>query len=261
MLTLESTTDALEALYAEYKEKAEAFYREIAHLATTTILKADINLLTMSDGDPNGMVIYILEGYFRLIYSKKVVRLYSENDFVGAHHHLTDVTLSSEFASEIAMIKWSELSELFIANQMLGAKWFHLLDLENKLNLGLCAQLVDERIQPSLELRQLKAGDVIIQEGSEALEIYEMISGIARVAVDGKTVGEIHSGEIFGEMSFLLECARTATVIAETACCVRVVTKNDFFALIEVDRHLSAAIAKTMARRVIELNQRVAKSG
>jgi hypothetical protein len=261
MLTLESTTDALEALYADYKEEAAAVYRELSHLAEVTTLKADIDLLRLKHESAKGTVIFILEGYFRLIYSKKVVRLYSENDFVGAHHHVADVILTSEFASQVALFKWTDLAEIFTKTPALAARWFHLLDMENKLNLGLCAQLVDERVQPSLELRQLKADDIIIQEGSEADEIYEMISGIASVSVGNKTVGEINTGEIFGEMSFLLECPRTATVRAETACCVRVVTKEDFFSLIEVDRHLSASIAKTMARRVIELNQRLAGDG
>ena len=257
MLTLESTNDALEALYATYKQHSESLFESVKSLGEPISLKSDTDLLALSESHSGGVVIFITEGYFRLIVDNKVVRLYSDSDFVGAYSNVTDVQLTSEFASDVMLFNWAELFRHFMAYPQLAQQWCRLMDIENNLNLGLCAQLVDERIQPSLELRQFKAGETIIEEGAEALEIYEMISGLATVSVAGQNVGEINAGEIFGEMSFLVECPRTATVIADSACCVRVVKKTDFFALIEVDRHLSAAIAKTMAKRVIELNRRL----
>ena len=255
MLTLESTNEALEALYETSKEVATELYAALSPLGEASVLKAETNLLGLLDGRD---LLYITEGYFRYLYENKVVRLYSENDFLSGHHHIDNVSIISEFASEVVLFRWARVEPLFRENTHFADMWYKMLDFENQINLGLCAQLVDERIQPSLELRQFREGEVIIREESEASEIYEMISGAAIVTVNGTTVGEIGTGEIFGEMSFLMESRRTATVTAATQCCVRVVKKDDFLSLIEVDRHLSASIAKTLAARIIELNRRLA---
>ncbi len=258
MLTLESTNDALEALYSTSKEVAEELYAILSPVGERMVLKADTNLLTLVKTDK---ILYITEGYFRLLYGKKVVRLYSENDFIGGQHHFENVSVVSEFASEVVAFKWQDVEPIFQANPGFANMWYRLLDYENKINLGLCAQLVDERVQPSLELRQFREGEVIIEEQSDPAEIYEMISGSAKVTLAGHEVGKIGTGEIFGEMSFLVGSPRTATVTAAAPCCVRVVDKDDFFSLIEVDRHLSASIAKTLAARVIELNRRLTTLG
>lgn len=255
MLTLESTNDALEALYETSKEVATQLYAALSPLGESMVLKSETNLLELIE---NNDLLYITEGYFRFLYGNKVVRLYSENDFICGHHQFDNVTIISEFASEVVLFKWAQVESLFQDNTNFANIWYKLLSFENQINLGLCAQLVDERIQPSLELRQFREGEVIIEEESEASEIYEMISGAATVTVKGADVGEIGTGEIFGEMSFLMESPRTATVTATTQCCIRVVKNDDFLSLIEVDRHLSASIAKTLAARIIELNRRLA---
>lgn len=255
MLTLESTNEALEALYETSKEVATELYAVLSPHGESMVLKSETNLLGLIE---NNNILYITEGYFRLLYGNKVVRLYSENDFLCSHHRLDNVSIISEFASEVVLFKWEQVASLFRDNSSYANMLYKLLSFENQINLGLCAQLVDERVQPSLELRQFKEGEVIIEEESEASEIYEMISGAAAVTVNGANVGEIGTGEIFGEMSFLMESPRTATVTAVTQCCVRVVKKDDFLSLIEVDRHLSASIAKTLAGRIIELNRRLA---
>ena len=256
MLTLDNVTEELEEQYSVFKTLSRDIFEQMKSIGTVRQLTSDVDLLSLSE---NGAVIYINEGYFRLIFGNKVVRLYSEEDLIETIHRIDGAVLSSEFASEITIFDWREALAFLGANQPLLSKWFSLMDLENRINLGLCAHLVDERIQPSLDLRNYKDEEIIIEEGSESDEIYEMITGQAVVLVSGIEVGVVETGEIFGEMSALADCPRTAAVKAEGPCCVRVVKQEDFFKLIEVDRHLSATIAKTLAKRIIDLNRRLAE--
>ena len=255
MLTLENATDELEAQYSVFKTLSREIFERMSAIGTPRQLGTDVDLLSLA---PEGAVIYINEGYFRLIYGNKVVRLYSEEDLIETIERIDGAVLTSEFASEVTVFDWREALAFLSANQELLSKWFSLMELENRINLALCALLVDERIQPSLDLRNYRDEEIIIEEGSESEEIYEMITGQAVVLVSDTEVGVVETGEIFGEMSALADCPRTAAVKADGPCCVRVVKRDDFFKLIEVDRHLSATIAKTLAKRLIDLNRRLA---
>lgn len=255
MLTLENVTDDLENLYSEFKILSAEVYAEIGSLGEARLIKPDVDLLSV---EQNGAIIFVKEGYFRLIFGNKVVRLYSEGDFISAMQKIEGASLTSEFAAEITVFGFRQTIPRFCQKEKLLADWFTLMDMENRINLGLCAHLVDERVHPSLELRQFKDGETIVYEGTESEEIYEMITGQATVQLNGTEIGIIETGEIFGEMSALVDCPHTADVTADGACCVRVVKKEDFFKLLEVDRYLSATISKTLAKRIIELNKRFA---
>jgi hypothetical protein len=257
MLTLENASEELEDLYVVFKSLSTEIFEQIMPFGKPLVLKAETNLLNLYENDT---VIYIKEGYFRLIFGNKVVRLYSEQDLIGTVRQIEGVTLSSEFASEVVVFDRRGMVAFLSTKEEILLHWFRLMDLENRINLGLCAHLVDERVYPSLELRQYQDGEIIVEENTESTEIYEMITGQAVVVVSSTEVGMIEAGEIFGEMSALADCSRTATVIAEGQCCVRVVKKEDFFKLLEVDRYLSANLAKTLAKRIIDLNKRLASA-
>ena len=254
MLTLENVTDDLESLYADFKTLSAEVYETVSSLGDPRTLKPDVDLLGMDDA---GAVVFIREGYFRLIYGNKVVRLYSEGDFIGSMQKIEGASLTSEFSADVTVFNLAETIAYFGRDAALLKNWFTLMDMENRINLGLCAHLVDERVHPSLELKQFQDGETIVKEGTNSEEIYEMITGHGVVMLQGTELGVVETGEIFGEMSALIDCPHTADVVAEGPCCVRVVKKEDFFKLIEVDRYLSATIAKTLAKRITDLNRRL----
>lgn len=84
-----------------------------------------------------------------------------------------------------------------------------------------------------------------------------MVSGSAIVLRDNKKIGRINTGEIFGEISFLTESTRTATVKADKNSFVHVVNKDDFSKLIETNLHLIISISKTLAQRIVQLNDQL----
>lgn len=79
---------------------------------------------------------------------------------------------------------------------------------------------------------RIKDGTVILEEGTWALHAYVLQDGTATVwkKVEGQPVliGRLKKGDIFGEMAFLGEVKRTATVIAEGDVDVGVIPRENF---------------------------------
>ena len=55
----------------------------------------------------------------------------------------------------------------------------------------------------------------------------------AEVSCEGMVVARIGKGEIFGEVGFLTDSTRSATVVARGACMVRVVTREAFIPTVQ----------------------------
>lgn len=71
------------------------------------------------------------------------------------------------------------------------------------------------------KIRQYESKETIIKEGSNENWLYFMISGCVRVEKEGKFVEKLkRCGDIFGELGFLDEGPRSATIIAlvDTVC-------------------------------------------
>ncbi len=60
------------------------------------------------------------------------------------------------------------------------------------------------------------AGEAIIQEGDSDNAFYIMLSGVVSIEKNGQTVDQLREGDCFGEMGYLSDARRTATVTART---------------------------------------------
>ena len=83
---------------------------------------------------------------------------------------------------------------------------YHIREEEFKIPMGFRGQ--EEVIcQPN---------EKVFSEGEESSYLYYIISGEFEVSVSGKSVGMLHPSDMFmGEMSFLLNRKRSATVVAK----------------------------------------------
>lgn len=250
MLTVHELPKDLERDYNMLKGMGRSIAHVLETHGTRTVLKANVNLYTFAKDH----VVFILNGFLKLTVKEKLLRLYSDDDIVLPGEN-GDMVLSSEYLTDIALFDGKAVIRALGDNPELLEKWIAFQNLENKVNLRLLSTHIEDRPKLDLELRPFKPGETIIMEGSEPTEIYELISGSASVYLNEQEIGSVSSGEIFGEMSFLRSSPRTATVKAESTCCVRVVKKDDFFTLIETDAHLSASIAKTLSKRIVEANR------
>ncbi len=68
------------------------------------------------------------------------------------------------------------------------------------------------------KVRQLKAGEPLLEQGKPGRDLCLLLDGVAVVEVDGESVAQIGPGAILGERSFLERGLRTATVRAVTRC-------------------------------------------
>jgi len=63
-------------------------------------------------------------------------------------------------------------------------------------------------------LKNVSAGEYLLKEGEESTELYYVKSGKLEVIINDEVVDEIGVNEVVGEMSFLDEKERSATVRA-----------------------------------------------
>ncbi len=130
---------------------------------------------------------------------------------------------------------------------------------------------------PESELRRLgdlgrveywQEGALILEEGAVGPRMMVILEGQVEILRrDGsgvqRSIAELGAGEILGEMSFLLDLPRTATVRAVTALKVFAMDRTAFLELVEAGDaaclKLGFALSRVLAVRLTRLNDRVAE--
>lgn len=73
------------------------------------------------------------------------------------------------------------------------------------------------------DIRRVKEGKTLVEQGSSSNEMYLLLNGVLVVEVDGEKVAELGPGAVFGERAVLEQSTRTATLRAVTECKVAAV--------------------------------------
>jgi hypothetical protein len=106
-------------------------------------------------------------------------------------------------------------------------------------------------IEPTI----VSPGDVILREGDISDFLYYIVNGEFEILVGEQTVSTLSEEDIFlGEMSFLLEHRRTATVMAKTEGRLIKVTKREFVEAIKKKPHYALLLARLLAQRIERTN-------
>lgn len=101
----------------------------------------------------------------------------------------------------------------------------------------------------------VKAGDVIFREGEGGDFLYYIAKGRYEVSVKGQVVDELSPDDIFmGEMSFLLNNRRSATVRAVSEGALLRISKKDFVEVVKVKPQYARFLARLLARRLARRN-------
>lgn len=167
----------------------------------------------------------------------------------------------SPFAARITVFERSALARGLAASPERVEKWLELQAIDERILQVVAAARAREDIQPEFDSQQCEAGDVILREGHCTEQIFELLDGHAVVSAGGVLVGEVHAGEIFGEIGFLTAEPCTATVIADEVCTVSGVSRGDFERLILSRPHMMMDLATTLARRVSKLTKKLVAVG
>lgn len=76
------------------------------------------------------------------------------------------------------------------------------------------------------KIRQLPAGENLVEQGQSGDELFLLLDGVLSVDVDGKALAEVGPGAILGERALLEGGRRTATLRAVTPCRVAIATTD-----------------------------------
>lgn len=107
------------------------------------------------------------------------------------------------------------------------------------------------------QTHQVIKGEIIFKEGEPSDFLYYISSGTYSVFHQRKHVGMLSVGDIFmGEMSFLLNKKRSATVRAETPGKLVKVSRKTFVTVIRDYPHYGIFLSKLLAKRLVRANAR-----
>jgi hypothetical protein len=72
------------------------------------------------------------------------------------------------------------------------------------------------------EIRSIKAGSTLVEQGDDGTDLFLLLDGVLTVVADGEPVAELGPGAILGERAVLEGGRRTASLVARTLCRVAV---------------------------------------
>lgn len=99
------------------------------------------------------------------------------------------------------------------------------------------------------------AGEIIFSEGEQSSYLYYIISGEFQVSVAGKSVGILRPSDLFmGEMSFLLNRIRSATVIATRPSKLLKISQKSFIKIIKKYPNYMLLLSRLLAQRLSRSN-------
>ena len=107
------------------------------------------------------------------------------------------------------------------------------------------------------EIVDTAKGDIIFREGESSDFLYYIASGQYSVFHKARHVGMLKAGDIFmGEMSFLLNNRRSATVRTELPGKLIKISRRDFVSVIKQYPHYGIFLSKLLARKLARANSR-----
>ncbi|TVR05473.1 MAG: cyclic nucleotide-binding protein [Spirochaetaceae bacterium] len=139
-------------------------------------------------------------------------------------------------------------------------------DSGNEVSFEVAHQHRSSNIVPEIFQNQgedrYQDGDVVFSEGDESNTLFYIVSGELSVQASGHELGRLTPQDMFlGEMSFLLNDRRSATVLSRGESVLIPISKNVFVSAIKKNPHYGIFLARLLAQRLSRLNARVASSG
>ena len=127
-----------------------------------------------------------------------------------------------------------------------------------KQQVGMFQDFSEERLQQLVEgsrIASFEANEAIADSGTEATHFYVVLSGtaIASVAAQGgriQTLGQLKTGDTFGEAALMTGNPLLADIIAETRCEILLIPVSLFQSIIVAEPRAVQRISRTIAERV-----------
>ena len=94
----------------------------------------------------------------------------------------------------------------------------------------------------AIDYRSYPAGATIIEQGDDTTDVYTLIEGRAIAIQDGRKIGDIQQGEIFGAIAAFTGSKRRASVVATKDCVLRAIKQDTFVSMVETQPEIAKSI-------------------
>ena len=117
------------------------------------------------------------------------------------------------------------------------------------------------KIASAFELKEIKEGETLINEGEDGTSLYILLEGEMKVFSkdfsQGKEIGVLKRGEVIGEVSFLKGVKRTATVVAKSNSRVAELSGSKAKEILSPYPQLLETLDRIIEKRVFDLISRL----
>jgi CRP-like cAMP-binding protein len=221
--------------------------------------------LIVAEADPSNRFYVILKGEVEIFQNKKSIRVLKEGDIFGLENfYLNRTYTTSAYSlsiSRIATYPTKLIRDIIYNRPQLTEKILQSVMTQLEQTTQIAEEYIPlENVVDITELIFHK-GDVIIQEGTAGIDIYQLVESDKGLLVTkgGSEVGRINrAGEYFGELSPILKQPRTATVLSLGRSVVKVFSGDNLEQILLAYPHLAKVIIDTLAKRLTAANVMIA---
>ncbi|MGD0819714.1 MAG: cyclic nucleotide-binding domain-containing protein [Desulfomonilia bacterium] len=220
------------------------------------------------EGEPSRYFYAILQGEVQIYQLDKPIRILSDRDVFGLENYYRGIpyttTAKATKTSRVAAYEAELIDEIAYAKPALAAMVMRsaFLQLEQTTSIAEANIPYSETI--NLDLKEYDDGQIIIEEGTSGIEIYKLFQteGGLEVLKKGVRIGVITKpGEYFGEMSFILNEPRSATIRSMGKSIVEVlpVQEGGLERILNDNPEIANKIITTLAQRLKQANLLIVK--
>ena len=221
--------------------------------------------LIVAEADPSNRFYVILKGEVEIFQNKKSIRVLKEGDIFGLENFYLNRTYTTSAhslsTSRIATYPTKLIRDIIYNRPQLTEKILQSVMTQLEQTTQIAEEYIPlENVVDITELIFHK-GDVIIQEGTAGIDIYQLVESDKGLIVTkgGSEVGRINRpGEYFGELSPILKQPRTATVLSLGRSVVKVFSGDNLEQILLAYPHLAKVIIDTLAKRLTAANVMIA---
>ena len=224
--------------------------------------------IIVKEGDSNRYFYAILQGEVQIYQLDKPIRILSDRDVFGLENFYRGIpystTAKATKASRIAAYESECIDDIAFLKPGLVAMLLRSVFLQLEQTTSVAESNIQFGDVISLDMREYNDGDIIIEDGTYGTEFYKLVSSEVGLEVlkKGVRVGMITKpGEYFGEMSFILNEPRSATIRSAGRSVVEVipVQEGTLERLIGEDPEIAGKMITALAQRLKQANLLIAK--
>ena len=224
--------------------------------------------LIVREGASNEYFYAILQGEVQIYQMDKPIRILSDHDVFGLENHYRGIpystTAKATKPSRIARYESGCIDDIVFSKPGLVSMLLRSAYLQLEQTTSVAESNIPYSETINLDLREYEDGQTIIEDGTYGTEIFKLFQteGGLEVMKKGVRIGLITKpGEYFGEMSFILNEPRGATIRSVGKSVVEVfpVQEGGLERLILENPEIGNKIITTLAERLKQANLMIVK--